>query len=86
MRHDVTHRSLPGRARLALLLGIALAAASCTPAVHLRNPQTGQRMTCEGGFRGQGLGGILDGSADRLQRRCVDEYQQHGFVRVADQR
>ena len=62
---------------LAILLG-----AGCAPDVHLRDPQTGKQGICEGGFRAQGLGGILDGSARRVQMRCVDNYQLQGYVRV----
>ncbi len=83
MRGNFAYRGLRSRAWLSIVVGLALACASCAPAVTLRNPETGHRVTCEGGFRAQGLGGILDGSANQVQRRCVDEFQQHGYVQVA---
>lgn len=54
----------------------------CAADIRLRNPQTGQRATCEGGCWAQGLAGILDGSPKRLQIRCLDDYEQQGYQRV----
>jgi hypothetical protein len=80
------HRSatgrLAGRAVVLSLLSVAALGTGCAPTVHLRNPETGQRAACEGGFRAQGLAGIMDQSAKRLQTQCVNDYQSLGYVRA----
>jgi len=70
------------RAGLALLSLLLLFCAGCASDVRLRDPRTGQLMVCEGGFHAQAIGGLIDGSTDRLRTRCVDDYQAQGFVRM----
>jgi hypothetical protein len=45
--------------------------------VYLRNPATGQVVTC-GPYQ---LSGIGSPEAASAERRCIDNYQQQGFVR-----
>lgn len=68
--------------RAALALGAALLAAGCTtPTTTLRNPATGQVVTCGGNTASSVAGGAIGYSIQRgADGRCVENYGRQGFV------
>jgi hypothetical protein len=70
----------------AILLPFAVAAvlsACTTPSTMLRNPQTGQVVTCGGNTGSSLAGGMIGYSIQRsTDESCVANYLEQGFVRV----
>jgi hypothetical protein len=60
------------------VFAVALLATGCAPNLMLKNPQTGEVVTCEGGS-GFGLGGVA--VADR-QNRCMEDFERQGYQRL----
>ena len=66
-----------------VLSGAALFAACTTPVTTLRNPQTGQVVTCGGNTASSVAGGAIGYSIQRgADDRCVENYVAQGFVRT----
>lgn len=61
---------------------LAVLLTDCASDIRLRHPGTGQVAVCKGGYRTQGLGGLVDQSAKDLQMRCLDDFQRQGYERV----
>lgn len=67
---------------LAVVLPALTLAACTTPATALRNPSTGQVVTCGGNTASSIAGGAVGYSIQRgADDRCVANYVQQGFVR-----
>jgi uncharacterized lipoprotein YajG len=70
-----------GRAVLILSSSVLLAACT-TPVTTLRNPRTGQVVTCGGNTASSLAGGAIGYSIQRsADGRCVEAYSAQGFVR-----
>ncbi len=65
------------------LLAALLAAGCTTPATTLRNPATGQVLTCGGNTASSVAGGAIGYSIQRsADDRCVENATRQGFVRA----
>ena len=74
---------MPTRTHAAALSLLALTAlAACTtPQTTLRNPTTGQVVTCGGNTASSVAGGAIGYSIQRgADNRCVESYVAQGFV------
>jgi uncharacterized lipoprotein YajG len=70
--------------RVLLPFATILALAACTtPQTTLRNPATGQVVTCGGNTASSLAGGAVGYSIQRgADNRCVENYVAQGFVRI----
>ncbi|MBV8185951.1 MAG: hypothetical protein JOY64_21605 [Alphaproteobacteria bacterium] len=64
---------------IVLVLGLALAACARTDTVHLRNPQTGQEVTC-GPYPFYAL---RASASAQLESQCIQDFEKQGFLRLA---
>ena len=72
-----------GLASTATILVLGALTACTTPQTILRNPTTGQVVTCGGNTASSVAGGAIGYSIQRgADNRCVESYVAQGFVRT----
>jgi hypothetical protein len=74
---------MPTLSRLSVI-GLVVLLAGCTSAIKLRHPVTGQEAKCGPYHVGPLSFGDTYALAAERERRCLDDYQRQGDVRVPD--
>lgn len=66
---------------LSIIAILALTASCTTPLTTLKNPKTGQLVTCGGSATGSMVGGVVGYHIQKSNDSdCVSNYQTEGFV------
>lgn len=75
-------RSSPSQVALTAMVGLASLLAGCTtPSTTMRNPATGQVVTCGGNTGSSLAGGLVGYSIQRsADDRCVARHTEQGFT------